>query len=529
MTLGGLAIAIGALVDDAIIDVENVFRRLRENAHLPEGERRPALEVVYRAPASRSAARSSSRPSSSSWCSCRSSSSRASRAGCSQPLGLAYIVSLLASLVVALTLTPALCALPAAARARRSLAERRAARRALAEGALRAACSRRRCAHPQAGRSSARRWRSSSPRWPSCPFLGRAFLPEFNEGALTISAVTLPGTSLEESDELGRRGRAGAARASRRSTATARRTGRAELDEHAQGVDAAELDVVARRSRGSGPRTSSWRRCARTSRSVPGHDITIGQPISPPHRPHALGHAGEHRGEDLRRRPLQAARAGRAGPQARGRGARASWTSRSSSRSDIPMLEIRFDRDAIARLRPDRRARSPRRSRRPFAGRDGRAGARRAATPSTSWCALGDADAGGPRTRSRATPVDTPGGAQASRCRRWPSIDARARARTRSAARTCSGRSWCMATSRAATCAASSTTSGAASPAQVPLAATGYYVDYGGQFESAEEATRHHRRCSASLVVVGIVPAARTSPSARCATRCSSWSTCRWR
>ena len=111
MTLGGMAIAIGELVDDAIIDVENVFRRLRENAHLPAGRAAKLRSRSSIARASRSGPRSSSRPSSSCSCSSRCSSSRGVEGRLLQPLGVAYIVSLFASLVVALTLTPALCSL----------------------------------------------------------------------------------------------------------------------------------------------------------------------------------------------------------------------------------------------------------------------------------------------------------------------------------------------------------------------------------------------------------------------------------
>ena len=113
MSLGGLAIAIGELVDDAIIDVENVVRRLRENAH----DRNPGACPCSRSStgqARRFGTRSSSRPSSSRWSSCRCSCWAASRAGCCGPLGFGYVVALTASLVVALTVTPVLCSwLPA--------------------------------------------------------------------------------------------------------------------------------------------------------------------------------------------------------------------------------------------------------------------------------------------------------------------------------------------------------------------------------------------------------------------------------
>ena len=111
MTLGGMAIAIGALVDDAIIDVENVFRRLRENGQLPAEPAQDDLRRSSSTPAWRSAARSSSPRSSSCSSSCRCSSCRGVEGRLLQPLGFAYVVSLAASLVVALTVTPVLCSL----------------------------------------------------------------------------------------------------------------------------------------------------------------------------------------------------------------------------------------------------------------------------------------------------------------------------------------------------------------------------------------------------------------------------------
>lgn len=240
MTLGGLTIAIGALVDDAIIDVENVHRRLRENRAKPEAERRPALAVVFDA-------------------------SREVRGAIFfatliimlvfvpffflsgvegrllKPLGISYLVAIFASLVVALTVTPVACYY-LLGRERGHGEERESAvvrslKRAyqpLLEKAL---------VQPRTviGASVALLVVALA----MVPFLGRAFLPEFNEGALTVSAVTLPGTSLETSDDLGRRLEQ-IMRSFPEVETTSRRTGRAELDEHAQGVNSSEIDVVYR-------------------------------------------------------------------------------------------------------------------------------------------------------------------------------------------------------------------------------------------------------------------------------------------
>ena len=272
MSLGGLAIAIGELVDDAIIDVENVVRRLRENATLPEGERVGIIEVVYRA----------------------SSEIRHSVVFATvivaivflplfllgsvegrllRPLGFAYVVALMASLVVALTITPVLCSylLPKS--------------RLIASGT-----------EPR----FTRRLKESYERWLGHAFrywrvvvatavallvaalvgilaAGRSFLPEFNEGALTVSAVTIPGTSLQDSNALGN--------ALERLllsvpevTSTSRRTGRAELDEHVQGVESAEIDV--RLSMKDRPRDAVLEEIREKVSLLPGTNVTIGQPIS---------------------------------------------------------------------------------------------------------------------------------------------------------------------------------------------------------------------------------------------------------
>ncbi|MEZ6184571.1 MAG: efflux RND transporter permease subunit [Planctomycetota bacterium] len=273
MTLGGMAIAIGAIVDDAIIDVENVVRRLRENAAKPEAERRPLLEVVYQAS-----------------CEIRGSIVFATliivlvflpvfflpgvEGRLLQPLGVAYVVSLGASLVVALTVTPVLCylLLPGSKSVREAHEPRLAIWLKQRYGRFLSALL-------------ARPWGVVA--GPSLVLLvlallgiagaGRAFLPEFNEGAFTISAVTLPGTSLAESNALGRIVEE-VILEQPEVRSVARRTGRAELDEHAQGVEAAELDVSYTLGERSKDAFLAALRADLTA--VPGMNITIGQPIS---------------------------------------------------------------------------------------------------------------------------------------------------------------------------------------------------------------------------------------------------------
>ena len=188
-----------------------------------------------------------------------------------RPLGFAYVVALTASLVVALTVTPVLCSwlLP---NSRLIASGHRAAPDAAAEGGLRALAGPR--VHVLAHGAGDGGGRCSWPRWSASARPGRSFLPEFNEGALTVSAVTIPGTSLADSNALGN--------ALERLllsvpevTSTARRTGRAELDEHVQGVESAEIDVrLAMKDRSAGRRArgdpAEGRRCCpeRTSRSA---------------------------------------------------------------------------------------------------------------------------------------------------------------------------------------------------------------------------------------------------------------------
>ena len=272
MTLGGMAIAIGALVDDAIIDVENVVRRLRENAAKPLEEQRPSAAVVRDATLE-----------------IRTSIVFATviivlvflpifgLAGVEgrllTPLAFAYIVSLLASLAVAVVVTPALCVafLPAARSIlrghdgwlARSLKARYARDLPYALNHPRLVMVLSTALLVVAGAAMTR--------------MGSAFLPEFHEGSLTVQANTLPGTALAKSDEIGRRVEQ-ILMAQPEVVATARRTGRAEYDEHVQGVEAAEIDVGLREI--GRPRAALLADLRRGFATLPGTNVTIGQPIS---------------------------------------------------------------------------------------------------------------------------------------------------------------------------------------------------------------------------------------------------------
>jgi CzcA family heavy metal efflux pump len=271
MTLGGMAIAIGALVDDAIIDVENVFRRLRLNLKMGDAGESPD-RVIYEA----------------------SSEVRypimfatfivivvfvplfaltGLEGRMLRPLGISYIVSIFGSLLVALTVTPALCAylLPrskALARDREAWLARKT--KEIYKPLLNLSLILAGAGDPT-GRGPA------GPALIAVPFMGRTFLPEFNEGTLTITQVTLPGTSLEESDRLGQ----AAERlllSNPEVLSTSRRTGRAELDEHAQEVNGAEIDVRFRLEERNRDEFLAALRSQLTV--IPGTVFSIGQPIS---------------------------------------------------------------------------------------------------------------------------------------------------------------------------------------------------------------------------------------------------------
>ena len=272
MTLGGLAIAIGALVDDAIVDVENVLRRLRENAMRPETERLPALGVVRDATLE-----------------IRPSIVFATVVivlvflpvfGLSgvegrllTPLALAYILALTASLLVAIIVTPALCYvfLPSAP----SVVGGHEGR--VATGLKRVFVRTLPIALNRPGAVIVVSVLLVVVAVAATMRMGTAFLPEFREGALTVSVNTLPGTSLAKANEIG-------ARVEQilleqpEVVATARRQGRAEFDEHVQGVEAAEIDVALRD--GNREREDLLTELRRGFSALPGTNVQIGQPIS---------------------------------------------------------------------------------------------------------------------------------------------------------------------------------------------------------------------------------------------------------
>ena len=294
MTLGGMAIAIGALVDDAIIDVENVVRRLRENHAKPAEERRPAAEVVRDA----------------------TLEIRTSIVFATVIIVLVFLPIFGLAGVEGRLLTPLAFAYivvaAGVARLWRSSSRRRCATRSCRgarsilnghEGWLA------RTLKARLRRVPAARARPSrivavlavallAVAGAAITRMGTAFLPEFHEGSLTVQANTLPGTSLAKSDEIGRRVEQ-ILLAQPEVVATARRTGRAELDEHVQGVEAAEIDVGLRdtgRPRAELLADSAARLfdAARHQRDDRSADLT-------PDRPHAVGHAGEYRRQGVRR------------------------------------------------------------------------------------------------------------------------------------------------------------------------------------------------------------------------------------
>ena len=239
MSLGGMAIAIGSLVDDAIVDVENVYRRLRENSSLPPGFRQSTLTVIFNASKEvRLPILNSTLIIVASFVPLFFLSGMEGRL--LVPLGIAFVTALGASTLVALTLTPVLCSYLLAGRRPSSgklLTEPYVARKlkAVYGRLLGRALTR----HRQVLAVTAVLTVVAIVGFAT---LGRSFLPPFNEGAFTIGVSTLPGISLEESDRIGHRVEE-ALLAIPEVQTVGRKTGRAELDEHALGVNDSELEV----------------------------------------------------------------------------------------------------------------------------------------------------------------------------------------------------------------------------------------------------------------------------------------------
>lgn len=276
MSIGGMAIAIGSLVDDAIVDVENVFKRLRKNALLPKEQRQSKIDVIFHASHEvRMPILNSTLIIVVSFVPLFFLSGLEGRM--LAPLGISFIVSLFASTLVALTLTPVLCAYL--------------------------------LTDPQQDGQHAR---TDEPRWVRAMkmryeqllikvldgpkrailigtgavvaltlvlffSLGRSFLPPFNEGSFTINVSTLPGVSFEESDRIGEQAENLLLQVPEVKD-VARKTGRAELDEHALGVNTSEMEVpFALKDRSKDEVMADIRAKLRT---LPGVNVEIGQPIS---------------------------------------------------------------------------------------------------------------------------------------------------------------------------------------------------------------------------------------------------------
>ena len=272
MTLGGMCIAIGSLVDDAIIDVENVYKRLRENHRKPKEERLPVFTVVFEA----------------------SKEIRASILNATfiimvafvplfflsgmegrmlKPLGTAYIISLFMSMIVAMTVTPLLCKM--------MLSDEKYLAKNEKDSWLARKLS--------AGYFKSLSWVLGNKKKVVAATLiafagaialfstmGQSFLPEFNEGSAVVSAVAKPGVSLDVNDQLGDLMEKELLKVPE-VTGTARRTGRGELDEHSQSTNSAELDVqfvLKDRSR-----EEVFNDMRQKLAGVPGVATTIGQPL----------------------------------------------------------------------------------------------------------------------------------------------------------------------------------------------------------------------------------------------------------
>lgn len=272
MSIGGMAIAIGSLVDDAIVDVENVFKHLRQNRKLPESERLPVLEVVF------NASREVRLPIlNSTFIIVVSFVPLFFLTGMEgrmlRPLGIAFITALFASTLVALTLTPVLCSFLLGSEKSDKAGKEPALVRWL-----------------QKIYNVALEWVLSHKKLTLgsvaalfavalalfCNF-GSSFLPAFNEGSFTINVSTLPGVSLEESDNVGQRAEMLLLSVPEIKT-VARKTGRAELDEHALGANVSEIEAPFELY--DRPKKAVVEEIRHKLGTLPGVNVEIGQPIS---------------------------------------------------------------------------------------------------------------------------------------------------------------------------------------------------------------------------------------------------------
>lgn len=272
MSIGGMAIAIGSLVDDAIVDVENVFKHLRQNRRLPEPERKSVIEVVF------NASREVRLPIlNSTFIIVVSFVPLFFLTGMEgrmlRPLGIAFITALFASTLVALTLTPVLCSYLLGGDKSDKAGRDPAIVRWL-----------------QKVYNVALEWVISHKKTTLGAVLalfavalgiffslGSSFLPAFNEGSFTINVSTLPGVSLEESDNVGRRAEELLLTVPEIKT-VARKTGRAELDEHALGVNVSEIEAPFELGKRSKKEVVAEVRAKLNT--LPGVNVEIGQPIS---------------------------------------------------------------------------------------------------------------------------------------------------------------------------------------------------------------------------------------------------------
>lgn len=340
MTLGGMAIALGALVDDAIIVVENIVRRLRDNLAKPESEQHTVLQVVFDATRE-----------------IQGSIVFATliimlvfmplfflsgvEGRLMVPLGFAYVVSLAASLLVAITVTPVLAALvlPRSKIVRQNVEPRflhaiKGGYRRVLDATL-------------------TRWKGVTlvsvlalvASLVALSFAGRAFLPDFNEGTLTVSTATLPGTALEESDRLGQQVEQ-ILLSHPEVVATARRTGRAEGDPHAMDVSASEMEVTLKmRERSKEAFLAALRA---DLASIPGTQIVIGQPIS--HRiDHMLSGNRSNIAVKIFGPELPELRRLTGEIKALVQTVDGAVDISDEQQGDIPFLTLRFRRDALAR------------------------------------------------------------------------------------------------------------------------------------------------------------------------------------